>query len=140
MQESPAERRKREREEAAAKREAQRAEAAAKREAEKQAREEKRAEERAARESKPNRSQPAKDPMVTNEPPAIDQSDGQSNETSTFSLAILQKGCPDGVDPKAKELALDESEFEKALGHTKEQFFKLPKWKQNSAKRKAKIF
>ena len=63
-----------------------------------------------------------------------------STTGTTFSLAILQAGCPAGVDASAKELALDEVEFEAALGHTKEAFLKLPKWKRDAAKRKAKIF
>lgn len=60
--------------------------------------------------------------------------------TSMFSLAELKVGCPEGVDPKAKETVLQDSEFEAALGCNRREFMKLAKWKRDSAKKKAGIF
>ena len=45
-----------------------------------------------------------------------------------------------GLDLTAKETYLSDAEFKQALGCTKADFAKLPKWKQGDAKKKAGIF
>eukprot|EP00163_Fabomonas_tropica_P012650 TRINITY_DN23990_c0_g1_i1.p1 TRINITY_DN23990_c0_g1~~TRINITY_DN23990_c0_g1_i1.p1 ORF type:complete len:848 (+),score=337.64 TRINITY_DN23990_c0_g1_i1:44-2545(+) len=60
--------------------------------------------------------------------------------TTKFSLAELQAGTPEGVDPAKKEAFLKDDEFEGALGMTREAFAGLALWKQQNAKKKAGIF
>jgi len=54
-------------------------------------------------------------------------------------LASLQ-GKVEGIDPAAKEMYLEASEFEKLFGTTKDKFKALPKWKRDQAKKKHKLF
>ncbi len=44
------------------------------------------------------------------------------------------------MKPHEKEHHLHDDEFEGALGTDRESFLKLPKWKRDSAKKKAGIF
>lgn len=57
-----------------------------------------------------------------------------------YTLEELQAGCPPGVAPTNKENFLSDADFVKALKMTKDQFAKLPQWKQQSAKKFANIF
>jgi DNA repair exonuclease SbcCD ATPase subunit len=41
-------------------------------------------------------------------------------ETALYSWEVLKEGCPQGVDPKHKELALQPEQFKEALGVEKE--------------------
>lgn len=47
---------------------------------------------------------------------------------------------PEGLDQGKKEQYLSDEEFEKFLGVAKEDYAKLPKWKQLNAKKKCKLF
>ena len=58
----------------------------------------------------------------------------------TYSLAELQAGTPDRVDPSKKEQYLADEEFQKIFGMDKAAFSKLAKWKQQSQKKKNKLF
>jgi len=57
-----------------------------------------------------------------------------------FSLEELQNGCPAGVDSACKEQALSDTDFQATFKMSKDDFAKLPKWKQQNAKKDAKLF
>lgn len=58
----------------------------------------------------------------------------------SYSLEELQNGCPAGVSADEKEQALSDAEFKEVLGQSKEDFAKLPKWKQHQAKKEHRLF
>lgn len=62
--------------------------------------------------------------------------------SKSFSYDQLSdKGdLPEGVDPLNLELHLDEGEFPKVFGMTKDEYFKKPKWKQMELKKLTKLF
>ena len=66
-------------------------------------------------------------------------SDALGSVEVVCSLAQLQAGVPPGVDPKKKELALGDAEFESTFGMDKAAFKKLPMWHQKKLKKKKKI-
>lgn len=57
-----------------------------------------------------------------------------------FSVDDLTKGCPEGVDPKNKELYLSDADFKTLMGCTKAEWEATPGWKKTAAKKKAAIF
>ena len=59
---------------------------------------------------------------------------------STFDLETLQAGCPAGVEPTAKHLALSDADFETVFKASKAEFGTLPAWKQASAKKAVGLF
>jgi len=61
-------------------------------------------------------------------------------EDSSYSLDVLRADCPEGVTPSAKERALSDLDFNATFGMSKMEFAKLPKWKQNDAKKKNGLF
>ena len=62
-------------------------------------------------------------------------------ERTRFSLEVLkQKPLPEGVDPAKLETYLSDEEFKKIFKTDKEQFSKMPLWKQTKAKKDAGLF
>jgi DNA repair exonuclease SbcCD ATPase subunit len=61
-------------------------------------------------------------------------------ETALYSWEVLKEGCPQGVDPKHKELALQPEQFKEALGVEKEDWAGMPKWKKQQQKKAAGLF
>ena len=59
---------------------------------------------------------------------------------ATYDVDTLKAGCPAGIDPNAKHLALSDAEFEAVFKMGKEDFAALPKWKQTGAKKTAGLF
>lgn len=58
-----------------------------------------------------------------------------------FPLAeLLQRPLPEGVDPTHLEHYLSVDDFVTALSITKEEFQKLPLWKQTSLKKEKGLF
>jgi len=53
---------------------------------------------------------------------------------------LQQRPLPDGVDPSRLERYLNESDFEKYLGLTKEAFNKEPQWKQLNIRKEKGLF
>ena len=63
-----------------------------------------------------------------------------AGDGSMYSLADLQAGCPDGVVASAKELSLNDADFEATFKMSRDDFAALPKWKREKAKKDAGIF
>ncbi|GMI19804.1 hypothetical protein TeGR_g13001, partial [Tetraparma gracilis] len=61
-------------------------------------------------------------------------------ETALYSWEVLKEGCPQGVDPKHKELALQPEQFKEALGVEKEDWAGMPEWKKQQQKKAAGLF
>ncbi|XP_050301678.1 uncharacterized protein LOC126739900 isoform X2 [Anthonomus grandis grandis] len=60
---------------------------------------------------------------------------------TTYPLAeILHRPLPEGVDPTQLEIYLSDSDFEKLLEMTKEEFQKLPSWKKTALKKEKGLF
>ncbi|XP_028283829.1 supervillin-like isoform X3 [Parambassis ranga] len=60
---------------------------------------------------------------------------------NTYPLAQLQtRPLPDGVDPLRLEIYLSEQDFEKALDMTREEYERLPGWKQVNLKKAKGLF
>ncbi|KAK7012572.1 hypothetical protein SK128_009367 [Halocaridina rubra] len=58
-----------------------------------------------------------------------------------YSLAELTaQPLPDGADPLHLEVYLSDTEFNDALGMTKDEFYSLQPWKQTEMKKKANLF
>ncbi|GLE02953.1 hypothetical protein PINS_up011832 [Pythium insidiosum] len=57
----------------------------------------------------------------------------------TFSYEQLLAGV-DGIDITARESYLSDAEFLKVMGHSKNEFYKLPKWRQQSKKKEVNLF
>ena len=55
-------------------------------------------------------------------------------------MTALRYAVQEGVPAHEKELYLNDAEFEAALGADRGSFLKLPKWKRDTAKKKAGIF
>jgi len=49
-------------------------------------------------------------------------------------------GLPAHVDPAKKEMHLSDSDFKSVFSMTKEDFKKLPTWKQTTAKKRHSLF
>ena len=74
----------------------------------------------------------------TGEPTAAVAAPGSPG--ATYDLDTLKAGCPAGVDPTAKHLALSDADFEATFKMGKDDFSALPKWKQTGAKKTAGLF
>lgn len=74
--------------------------------------------------------------------PAAGGDDGGEEEEGGpfFSLAELQGGVPPGVDKMRKHEYLSAGEFQEVFGMSKDGFIGLPKWKQNTLKKKMQLF
>jgi len=60
---------------------------------------------------------------------------------STYPPAQLLRGpLPPGVDPTRLELYLSPQHFQEVLGMTKEEFEKMPQWKQTKLKKDVGLF
>jgi len=70
---------------------------------------------------------------------SLNPDDGFLPTSTKFSLAELQGGCPDGVDPSKKEQYLSDSEFSSAFGMAIGDFNALQAWKQKQKKQALKI-
>lgn len=57
-----------------------------------------------------------------------------------YSLAHLQAKSVDGIDGAHREMYLSPKEFEANFKMTKEEFHKLPRWKQSEAKKALNLF
>lgn len=61
--------------------------------------------------------------------------------TKTYTLAeITGPKLPEGVDPLRKEFHLHEEDFHKAFGISREEYTKLPQWKQLERKKKTGLY
>ncbi|KAF5772063.1 putative villin/Gelsolin, ADF-H/Gelsolin-like domain superfamily [Helianthus annuus] len=68
---------------------------------------------------------------------------GILSSQSTFTYEQVRVKSEDtvpGIDLKRREAYLSVEEFESVLGMTKEEFYKLPKWKQDLTKKKVDLF
>lgn len=61
-------------------------------------------------------------------------------ETALYSWEVLKEGCPQGVDPKHKELALRPEEYKQALGVEKQDWAGMAEWKKQRQKKAAGLF
>lgn len=62
-------------------------------------------------------------------------------ERTRFSLTVLkQRPLPEGVDPAKLETYLSDEEFKNVFKMDKEQFAKLPGWKQTKSKKEVGLF
>lgn len=86
---------------------------------------------------------PAK-PQVAPEPEeASPGEEPQADGGITFPLSRLRISSTDpapGIDSTRRESYLSNTEFSEALGMSKEQFYALPKWKQDQKKRSAGLY
>jgi hypothetical protein len=57
-----------------------------------------------------------------------------------YSLAELQNGCPEGVDPTCKEQYLEDDTFQRLFGMGKEEFKRLQAWKRTPVRKKHGLF
>lgn len=53
---------------------------------------------------------------------------------------LLQKPLPEGVDPRHLERYLSAEDFEESFSMTREEFMKLPNWKQTDLKKEKGFF
>ena len=60
--------------------------------------------------------------------------------TNTFPLSELQKSCPEGVNPAAKQDYLSPDDFQAAFGMDKAAFDALKDWKKKDLKKKVNLF
>lgn len=59
----------------------------------------------------------------------------------TYSLSeLMQRPLPDGVDPTQLEIYLSPDDFQELLSMSKEEFQKLPMWKQTAVKKEKGLF
>lgn len=68
---------------------------------------------------------------------------GILSSQSTFSyeqVRVKSENPVPGIDLKRREAYLSVEEFESVLGMTKEEFYQLPKWKQDLTKKKVDLF
>ncbi|KAI7792762.1 putative villin-like protein, partial [Triplophysa rosa] len=69
------------------------------------------------------------------------QSSGKAQPVRSEELVNKTPGQPShGVDPDKREVSLTDTEFENLLGCTRNDFQRLPKWRQNDLKKKAGLF
>lgn len=60
---------------------------------------------------------------------------------STYSIdELLQRPLPEGVDPTHLEMYLSAEDFQSLLQMSKEEFEKLPSWKQSTIKKEKGLF
>merc|ERR1711957_878391 len=82
---------------------------------------------------------PAELPKV--DAPAGGYGGGGGGAAAIYPLAVLKESKqPDDVDPTAKEQHLNDADFQEAFKMSKDEFAKLPKWKQQTAKKDAGLF
>jgi len=53
---------------------------------------------------------------------------------------LLKRPLPEGVDPSRLENHLEEKDFQKAFGCTRDEFLNMPKWKREAKKKDSKLF
>ncbi|XP_016427062.1 villin-1-like [Sinocyclocheilus rhinocerous] len=74
----------------------------------------------------------------------VDQSPSRAKPSGMLHSEQLvktpQHQLPQGVDPEKREEYLTDAEFETLLGCTRDNFQRLPKWRQNDLKKKAGLF
>uniref|UniRef100_A0A671SJ26 Villin-1-like n=1 Tax=Sinocyclocheilus anshuiensis TaxID=1608454 RepID=A0A671SJ26_9TELE len=74
----------------------------------------------------------------------VDQSPSRAKPSGMLHSEQLvktpQHQLPQGVDPEKREEYLTDAEFENLLGCTRDNFQRLPKWRQNDLKKKAGLF
>ena len=73
-------------------------------------------------------------------PPAAPVAGFDTPVPGKYSLADLQGDAPAGVEPHGKEKWLSDADFMTALKMSRDDYNKLPAWKQNNAKKAAGIF
>ncbi|GJZ42403.1 villin-3 isoform X1 [Tanacetum coccineum] len=98
--------------------------------------------------------EPAEEPAAAEEP-APEEDDGEpkvaieedengilsSQSTFTYEQVRVKSENPvPGIDLKRREAYLSVEEFESVLGMSKEEFYQLPKWKQDLTKKKVDLF
>ncbi|MFS7903872.1 putative villin headpiece, villin/Gelsolin, villin headpiece domain superfamily [Helianthus anomalus] len=89
-------------------------------------------------------SEPIPDDNDSEPKVAIEEDEnGILSSQSTFSYEQVrvksENPAPD-IDLKRREAYLSVEEFESVLGMTREEFYKLPKWKQDLTKKKVDLF
>lgn len=72
--------------------------------------------------------------------PMVATSDAKPAAGGYFSYEDLKNGIPAGVDPTRKEDYLEDSVFTSVFGCSREEFSKLPKWKQAARKKETGLF
>lgn len=72
-------------------------------------------------------------------PPAPVKVAASNGKGETFTYEQLVAGV-DGIDLTNKESYLSDAEFREVMGTTKDEFAKLPKWKQQAKKKEVKLF
>uniref|UniRef100_A0A671RGX1 Advillin-like n=1 Tax=Sinocyclocheilus anshuiensis TaxID=1608454 RepID=A0A671RGX1_9TELE len=73
----------------------------------------------------------------------VDQSPSRAKPSGMLHSEQLVKKpnqLPQGVDPEKREEYLTDAEFENLFGCTRDNFQRLPKWRQNDLKKKAGMF
>ena len=60
--------------------------------------------------------------------------------TTFYSLQELKTSPPAECDRSKLEVYLSDEDFKTAMGFTKEEFTKLPKWKQTNKKKEVGLF
>uniref|UniRef100_A0A672RD85 Villin like n=1 Tax=Sinocyclocheilus grahami TaxID=75366 RepID=A0A672RD85_SINGR len=73
----------------------------------------------------------------------VDQSPSRAKPSGMLHSEQLVKTpnqLPQGVDPEKREEYLTDAEFENLFGCTRDNFQRLPKWRQNDLKKKAGMF
>lgn len=53
---------------------------------------------------------------------------------------LLKKEYPKGIDTSKLESYLNDEEFVTVIGHSRDDFYKLPLWHQQKIKREMKLF
>jgi len=61
-------------------------------------------------------------------------------EEKSFPYAELKGLWPEGVRHDSKEWYISDAEFPEVMGMTKEEFRKLPKWKQTNKKKEMGLY
>ena len=64
----------------------------------------------------------------------------QEDLSEFFSLEALKKGAVNGIDTSRRESYLSPQDFRKTFKVSKEEFARLPKWKQEQQKRNSGLF
>ncbi|XP_076881305.1 villin-2-like [Bidens hawaiensis] len=108
-----------------------------------------------APESPEKPEEPPEEPVEPSEPIPEEEDDSEPkvaieedengilSSQSTFSYEQVRVKSEDpvpGIDLKRREVYLSTEEFESYLGMTREDFYKLPKWKQDITKKKVDLF
>lgn len=65
---------------------------------------------------------------------------GKMTKTRYTYEELMEDDLPEGVDAKRLESYLDDEEFEEIMEISREEFYKLPQWKQDKIKQQVGLF